>query len=286
MTELDLSKPTTEIIALGTGSAFTMKNWQTNFIIKRNGKNLLVDCGGDIRFSLRDQELSFKDIDAVYVSHLHQDHIGGLEYLGFTRYFTKRGMEQNNVPNPLPLPKMYCERGMVKPLWEHSLKGGMEGLEGIDCNIDTYFDVFPISKNGSFEWEDLKFDIVQSLHISAKYAIVDSFGLMFTDPVNNKRVYISTDVQFAPETALKAYYAESDIIIHDCETLYKSGVHAHYDDLRTLKPDTKKKMLLIHYQDNVIDDWDTWQNKAIEDGFRGFAKQGVIYSSLEGLEHG
>jgi hypothetical protein len=32
----------------------------------------------------------------------------------------------------------------------------------------------------------LKFDIVQSVHISAKYAIVDSFGLMFTDE-NDRR---------------------------------------------------------------------------------------------------
>jgi ribonuclease BN (tRNA processing enzyme) len=77
----------TNIIALGTGSAFTMKNWQSNYIIQRNGKNLLVDCGGDIRFSLRDQGLSFKDIDACFCSHGHQDHAGGLEYLGFTRYF-------------------------------------------------------------------------------------------------------------------------------------------------------------------------------------------------------
>jgi hypothetical protein len=29
-----------KIIALGTGAAFTTKNWQTNFIIQENGKNL------------------------------------------------------------------------------------------------------------------------------------------------------------------------------------------------------------------------------------------------------
>lgn len=269
----------TEIIALGTGSAFTMQNWQTNFIIKRNGKNLLVDCGSDIRWSLRDQGLTFKDIDGVYISHAHADHIGGMEFLGFTRYFTKLGMEMSGAPNPLPLPKLYIERGMVKPLWDHSLRGGMEGLEGIDCNIETYFDVHPVPKNGSFRWEGIKFDIVQSVHISAKYAVVDSFGLMFTDE-NKRRIYITTDVQFAPETSMKAYYREADVIIHDCETLYKSGVHAHYDDLRTLAPEIKAKMMLLHYQDNVLDDWDNWQNRAVnEDGFRGFVKPGVIYRS-------
>lgn len=267
----------TKIIALGTGSAFTIKNWQSNYIIQRNGKNLLVDCGGDIRFSLRDQGLSFKDIDGVMISHSHADHASGLEYLGFTRYFTRRSMIDSGVANPMELSTLFCERHLIKDLWEHTLRGGMEGLEGVDATIDTYFNVVPVDRNSSFEWECLKFDIVQSLHIAAKYSIVDSFGLMFTDD-SGKRIYFTTDVQFY-ETGMKAYYKESDIIIHDCETLYKSGVHSHYDDLNTLPARTKKKMLLTHFQDNVIDDWDGWQKKATDDGFAGFIKPGLIYES-------
>jgi ribonuclease BN (tRNA processing enzyme) len=280
----------TKIIALGTGSAFTMKNYQTNFVIERNGKYLLIDCGGDVRFSLRDQGLTFKDIDAVYISHAHGDHVGGLEFLAFTRYFTKRAMDNaralartvdpSNSPEPLPLPKFFCERGLVCSLWDHSLRGGLEGLEGIDATIDTYFDVHPISKNGSFKWEGLTFDLVQSLHISAKYSIVDSFGLMFTDDnADNTRIFITTDIQFAPETSMKAYYEEAKIIIHDCETSFSSGVHAHYDQLKTLNDSIKKKMILTHYQDNVIDNWDDWSNKAKEDGFIGFVKPGIIYNT-------
>jgi mRNA degradation ribonuclease J1/J2 len=265
----------THIIALGTGSAFTLKNYQTNFIIERNGKRLLVDCGGDIRFSLRDCNLSFKDIDSVYISHAHADHIGGIEFLAFSRFFTKKAMEQNGIENPLPLPKLFCERGLIRSLWDHSLRGGMEGLEGIDATIDTYFDVYPIPKNGFFEWEGLKFDLVQSLHVSAKYSIVDSFGLMFTD--NNTRIFITTDVQFAPETAMKAYYEEAHFIIHDCETAFPSGVHAHYNNLRTLPDKIKHNMLLVHYQDNVIDNWEEWDIKANKDGFIGFASKGEIY---------
>jgi ribonuclease BN (tRNA processing enzyme) len=277
----------TQIVALGTGSAFTMKGKQTNLLVKRNGKNLLIDCGQDIRWALNDFGLSFKDLDAVYVSHAHADHIGGLEYIGFTRYFTKKGMEAGGAPNPLPLPTLFCEHGWVRDLWDKSLRGGMEGLEGIDCTLETFFNVVPVKKNSHFMWEGLKFDIVQSLHISAKYAIVDSFGVMFTDE-NGKRVYITTDVQFAPETSMKAYYKESDVVIHDCETMYfpngkamKSGVHAHYEDLKTLSLEVKSKMRLIHYYDNVVDDFDNWQGKAFTDGFWGFCKPGLIYQTNE-----
>ena len=271
----------TKVIALGTGSAFTMKGRQTNFVINRNEKNLLIDCGGDIRFSLQDHGLGFKDIDGIYISHAHNDHVGGLEFLGFATYFTRQAMINSGAPNPIPLNKMFCERELMRDLWDHTLRGGMEGLEGIDARLDTYFDLNPIEKNSSFEWEGITFDLVQSLHVSAKYSIVNSFGLMFTDPDNGKRVYITTDVQFAPESSLKAFYKESNVIIHDCETMYKSGVHAHYDDLITLPEETKKKVRLIHYQDNVLDEWEEWFEKVKKEGFYGLCEPGIIYSSDE-----
>lgn len=258
-----------KIIALGTGAAFTTKNWQTNFIIQENGKNLLVDCGGDIRHSILQQNMSYLDIDAVYISHLHGDHAGGGDYIAFGTYFDPRYKGK---------PKLFCERQLMRDLWDHSWRGSLEGLQGIDATIDTYFDTYPVDKNGYFTFEDVKFDIVQSIHISAKYAVVNSYGLMFND--NGKRIYIPTDSQFAPKSSMMAYYKESDIIFHDCETApYESGVHAHYNDLVSLSNEIKQKMYLVHFQDNVIDEWDMWSEKAEKDGFMGFCKPGVIYET-------
>jgi ribonuclease BN (tRNA processing enzyme) len=276
------------LIALGTGSAFSMKNWQTNFlleVIEADGttRRLLIDCGSDVRFSLRDVGLSYLDIDAVYVSHAHADHVGGMEYIGFCSYFDRRYVDRRiGTRDAQTKPTLFCERNLLRTLWDYSLRGGMEGLEGVDATISTFFNPKPVERNKSFTFAGVDFDIVQSVHVSAKYCIVDSFGLMFTDPVNTKRVYITTDVQFAPETSMMAYYKEANVIIHDCETAgFKSGVHAHYDNLKTLKPEIKKKMRLIHYQDNVIDNWDEWSKKALDDEFHGFTQKGLIYSSEE-----
>ncbi len=259
-----------EIHAVGTGSAFTYKNWQSNFLVYQNGKYLLIDCGGDIRHSLYQEfGLTSKDIDAVYVSHLHNDHIGGCEWLAFTTLFN---------PELSKKPKLFAEASVMHDLWDTSLKGGMEGLEGHKytenkefVDLSVYFDMTPVRKNGSFTWEGIKFDIVQSLHITARYSHCHSFGLMWNDPDTNERIYMTTDAQYSPEASMRAFYNEADVIFQDCETTpFKSGVHANYMDLINLSDDIKSKMWLYHYQDNVIDDWDEWNNRAKNDGFRGF----------------
>jgi ribonuclease BN (tRNA processing enzyme) len=266
-----------ELYALGTGSAFTMKNWQSNFLIRQNGKCLLLDAGGDCRFSLAELGITINDIDAVYVSHLHADHIGGLEWGGFITLFNPK----------LKKPTMFGEANLLRDLWNKSLVGGMEGLEGTKyieehgngVLLSTYFEVSPIATNSSFVWESIKFDIIQSVHITCKYALSSSFGLMWTDPDTKERVYLTTDCQYSPEASMKAFYTEAGHIFHDCETSkFKSGVHANYEDLRTLPTDLKAKIWLYHYQDNVVDDYESWNNRAVEDGFRGFIKTGASFA--------
>lgn len=286
-----------KLTVLGAGSAFTQKNYQTNFLLSRNSKNMMIDCGGDARWSMGARGLTHRDVHAVYISHAHADHCGGVEWAAFCSYFDP-GVEVK--------PKFFAEQALVKSLWNNTFSGGMEGIEQIDARLDTYFDVCPVMRNSFFMWEGVRFDLVQSLHIAAKYSIVDSFGLMFTSPHSGKRIYMTSDVQFAPETSMRAFYQEADLIIHDCETMYKSGVHAHYDQLVTLPPELKKKMMLVHYQDNVCDDphpsgfpyWNIiprdvrnqiedkyaaenhnfadWSKKAEADGFIGFLKEGDV----------
>lgn len=68
-----------KITWLGTGTINSYNNYHTNALITKDEHNLLLDCGGDIRFSLHEQGYTYKDIESVYISHLHGDHCGGLE---------------------------------------------------------------------------------------------------------------------------------------------------------------------------------------------------------------
>ena len=244
---------------IGSGSAFSLQNYQSNMILRADdGTILLIDCGADARFALRDLGFTYKDIDNVYISHLHSDHVGGLEWLGFTRKF-----------DPLcTKPKLYISRYIKNDLWSNVLSGGMLSLQGEVADLDTYFEVDSISKNQGFTWKDINFQLIQAVHIMSGFHIVPSFGLLFT--INGISTFLTTDMQFSP-TQITDFYKKADLIFHDCETSpYKSGVHAHYSELCTLPMEFKQKMWLYHYQDGELPD-------AQSDGFLGFVQKGQTF---------
>lgn len=253
-----------KITFAGVGSAFTdQRYWQSNMVVTaRSGKRLLIDCGGDARFSFGELGATNANIgtwaDGVYISHLHADHIGGLEWLGLCTYFNPKA----------PKPKLYIVDTLIDPLWE-SLRGGMQTVEGESLHLDDYFDVRAVPINDRFEFEGVTLTPVQTVHIMDGRRIVPSYGLLINEPGADPSptVYLTTDTQFCPRQ-IEKFYGLADHIFHDCETTaFKSGVHAHYDDMRTLPDHHKKKMWLYHYAP------DPKQN-AVEDGFRGFVAKG------------
>jgi len=249
-----------KITFLGSGSAFCLKNYQSNILIENNGKRLLFDCGTDIRWSLNEVGLTALDIDAVYISHLHSDHIGGLEYLAFYTYFSKKRI------------KLFGNSDIIKNLWNKCLSGGLESLQTIDADLNTYFDVEKVSTNKSFEFSDIDFKLVQTIHVIADYSIVKSYGLMFSvysKTKEHKVIFITSDTQFAP-SQIKDFINISDITFHDCEIGFESRVHAHYNDLKLLPSKFKEKIWLYHYNDEALPD-------AQKDGFLGFVKKGQVF---------
>lgn len=256
---------------LGTGSAFTLLNWQTNMLIEKNNKTMLIDAGGDIRHSLAESGMSYKNIDSVYVSHLHFDHVSGLEYLGFCSWFDPTFKTSDKIA-------LYGNGDLLRKAWDKCLSGSMESIQGRMMELGDYFDVKPVRPNDGFVWEGIEFQLVQTVHVYNGYVIVPSYGLIATDPCG-KKVFFTCDTQHAPNQ-IKDFYNMADIIIQDCETSpYCSGVHANYTELRTLPADIKAKMFLVHMQDNVLEGRyieDGWATKLGEDGFKLMATRQTV----------
>lgn len=261
-----------EIIFLGSGGGLvsTKENYHSNMIFRRKiincvneyqnkTYNLLIDCGSHWQFASEEFGLNIKDVSSIFITHLHADHCGGLEYLGFKTYFGSYPFGQNKI-------RLIGNVEVLEELW-HTVLGGMRSLQGQTNTLETFFDPEYVKPNGSFMWSNIVFNLVQTVHMVDDRRICPSYGLMFKP--GEKRVFITGDTQFAPH-ALFTYYEMADIIFHDCELKkYGGSVHAQYHELCGLPEHIKEKMWLYHYSL----DGQELPDKVKEDGFLGFVKK-------------
>lgn len=248
-----------KLIFLGVSSALAIGNtsYQSNMLIEsESGNKLLIDCGTDAKHSLYALGYTHNDIQSVYISHLHSDHTGGLEWLGFS----KRFIEDKK-------PALYISEDQCDTLWNNVLSGGMSSLEHESATLSSFFDVKHI-ENNSFIWENYTFQLIKTYHSISNEKILPCYGLLILGV--SKKIFISTDTRFTPDR-FHQIYNDADIIFHDCEISTRvSAQHAHYKDLRTLDPKIKKKMWLYDYCDDKLPN-------AKKDGFLGFVVRGQSF---------
>jgi len=254
---------------IGTGSAFSKTFLQTNLLIIKGDQHVLVDCGSlcpytmDLRFNSK-----IRNIKNLLVTHPHADHIGGMEELAFISYYVNKAKVNIIITDEFK-----------KKLWNESLRGGMQFSETGKMTFEDYFIQHKpkrINKKPFPIWEinygGINLKLFRTYHVSsAKDTFKNSqysVGLIIDD-----RVLFTADSQFRPaqlEWICSNYNIET--IFHDCDISgASSGVHASYEQLKTLPVEYKSKMYLSHYTHNAI------RKDAIADGFAGFAEPGVYY---------
>ena len=161
----------------------------------------------------------------------------------------------------------------MREIWDTSLKGGLNCIEGEKMQLENYFECRPFDINDDFVWEGIKFIPFQTLHVMVGSAIKRSYGLEI-EYVNKNgelvKILFTTDCQYAP-SQIDVFYRRNQHIFQDCETSkFPSRVHAHFNFLNSLAAEIKSKMILYHYQPNPDQD-------ALAAGFKGFAKKGQIF---------
>lgn len=255
---------------VGTGSAFSKLHYQTNLLVIKGEDHLLVDCGTVCPTALWNYHSNISSIKNLLITHSHADHVGGLEEAALLgRYVTKIK------------PNIIITDEYKEVLWEESLKGGCAYGEKREEHFLTFDDYFHQIKPIFISQEPRPLYEVQIGSISIKMfrtmhmpdsadSWKDSFysyGVLIDD-----RVLFPSDTRFDADLIywMLEKFPTIEVIFHDCQ-FYPGGVHASYQELKTLSEDIRSKMFLCHYGDN-------YQTlKPEEDGFLGFVEQGCYY---------
>lgn len=242
---------------LGTGAAIVVEknNYHSNVLLTCDGDTLLIDAGTDLRIALDALGLTHTIIRNLYITHQHFDHAGGLEWLALSAYFDTHYSGK---------PKLFAHETIIQSL-TRNFSPGLCTLRDQCATLATYFDLNPLHQDKLWTWQSIQLKLIPMLHFYHGCEAMPCFGLFIT--MGSTKIFYTADTQFN-EAALMPYYEKANIIFQDCEVLSEpSGIHAHYQQLRTLPMRIKKKMWLYHYNPGNRPD-------PLKDGFLGFVRCG------------
>lgn len=229
-----------KLFVLGVGDTFTEKHVTHALLLEHDGFRLAIDCPDSYRRVLRQARDRLADaahaatldlfaIDDVLVTHVHGDHMNGLEGVAYFKYFA-----QNKRLN------LHTVAPVKEGLWEHRLVSSMGRLWNGQTFRDLAFEDY-------FAWSEVPLDRTTTIgpftvrarltkhHVPTSALLVECAG---------RCIGISSDTAFDPE--LIAFLSSADIVVH--ETNY-GPAHTAYGDLLGLDDAVKRKMRLIHYPD-------------------------------------
>lgn len=226
-----------KVTPLGVNGAFT-KYYHNNYVFELGSRKLLVDAGTTLRYSLHEAGFEEEDITDIIITHLHSDHVGGLEE------FAQRCKWMFNH-----IPVLWIREDMLGDLEEIVGKG----LFTNHLQLQDYFNIRTF-KTG-FENDDIWIGeyLVSAINTDNLHCEgMKSIALDFFDPHDDMNVLFSSDIKNLYETEFHIFVGKyTKGILQDC-SFVENGVHSTIEEvLNYYGSDLKDKGYAMHYQDDI-----------------------------------
>ena len=192
-----------ELTLLGTGCPkVDFKRFGPSNLVSSKKTKILVDCGSGVTQRLDQINISSADIDALFLTHLHSDHVIDLYQLIISSWHSYR-------TNPW---KIYGPKGTKKFVTKIMKAWKDERTQRIKYEARSSTKAFEInvtefSKSGLISIKDIKIKYFEVDHKPVPYA----YGFNFLN--SNKKLTISGDTR--PCENIMKFGQLSDVLLHE-----------------------------------------------------------------------
>jgi len=238
-----------EVHVLGVGDAFSELLLPASLVLEHDGERLGVDCPDRYRAVLRaacarsGRDLCVENIDRMVITHLHGDHAGGLEGVGFYKHF----VESQRL-------EVFASAEVCDRFWERlrvSMGTVWDGRQHRPTTCEDFFTLHRLAWQEPNDIGPFRLTLRRTVHHLPTSALLVRAG--------DRTFGYSADTAF--DAGLIEFLGEADLIFHE---VGEGAAHSAAADLAALPAALRERMRLIHYPDGF--DTDTVGITALETG--------------------